>query len=83
MASGPFERLEAKKRSEAKKRRFPILMRGTLEVAVHTCLQTPFEGSLALAYKDQVRTGPDTPLPRTRRVAVVLFVCPQLDRFTS
>ena len=30
MASGPFERLEAKKRSEAKKRRFPILLRGTL-----------------------------------------------------
>jgi hypothetical protein len=54
-----------------------------LEIAVRTCLQTPYEGSLAVPYKDQVRTGPDTPLPRTRRVAVVLFVCPQLDRFTS
>jgi hypothetical protein len=31
MAGGPLERLEAKKRSEAKKRRFPILLRGTLE----------------------------------------------------
>ena len=27
--------------------------------------------------------GPDTPLPRTRRGAVVLFVCPHMDRFTS
>ncbi len=46
-------------------------------------LQTLYEGSLALPYKDPVRTGPDTPLPRTRRRAVVLFVCPQLDRFAS
>ena len=36
-----------------------------LEIAVRTCLRTPYEGSLALPYKDQVRTGPDTPLPRT------------------
>ena len=54
-----------------------------LEIAVHTCLRTPYEGSLALPYKDPVRIGPDTPLPRTRRSAVVLFVCPQLDRFAS
>jgi hypothetical protein len=37
MASGPFERLEAKKRSEAKKRRFPILLRGTLQAACIIC----------------------------------------------
>ena len=42
-----------------------------------------YEGSLALPYKDPVRIGPDTPLPRTRRRAVVLFVWPQLDRFAS
>ena len=54
-----------------------------LAIAVRTCLRTPYEGSLALPYKDQVRIGPDTPLPRTRRVAVVLVACPQLDRFAS
>ena len=42
-----------------------------------------YEGSLALPYKDLVRTRPDTPLPRTCRGAVVLFVCPQLDRFAD
>jgi hypothetical protein len=49
----------------------------------HISLRTLYEGSLALPYKDPVRIGPDTPLPRTRRSAVVLFVCPQLDRFAS
>jgi hypothetical protein len=49
----------------------------------HISLRTLYEGSFALPYKDLVRSGPDTPLPRTRRRAVVLFVCPQLDRFAS
>jgi hypothetical protein len=54
-----------------------------LEIAVRTCLRTPYEGSFTLPYKDPVRSGPDTSLPRTRRSAVVLFVGPQLDRFAS
>jgi hypothetical protein len=43
----------------------------------------PEVGSATFVYKDPVRSGPDTPLPRTRRSAVVLFVGPQLDRFAS
>ena len=49
----------------------------------HISLRTMYEGSLALPYTDPVRTRPDTPLPRTCRSAVVLFVCPQVDRFAS